>query len=306
MNDPYHSGERAVQELIGARGQATLNSRGVGDSIPPGAVAFLAKQQICVLGWMSRNGDVWASMLAGRAGFARTDEARRSLSLHINDETNTLRATPPFVDLAHGDFVGALFIEPSTRRRLRVNGRVMRLSDEELAVTIDQAYANCPKYVQRRTLEPANGANDRTPRALESGDSLTPELRAWIGSADTLFVASAHPDGPVDASHRGGAPGFVQLRGDVLRIRDYPGNSMFNTLGNLYLNARAGLVFMDFSTSRQLKLTGCAGLDLRAGEAGGKTGGTGRWWTFEPTKWIVAPLNVALHSEFVEASPFNP
>jgi hypothetical protein len=306
MDDPYHSGERAVQQMTGERAKAILNARGIADGIPPGAVAFLARQQICALGWMSPSGEVWASMLAGREGFAQTEEKRRTLVLRIEDETNTLRATPPFADLREGDCLGALFIEPPARRRLRINGRAAGLSGERLIVAIDHAYANCPKYIQRRTLEPATDSDERRRRAIETGDALTAEQRAWIASADTVFVASAHPDGPVDASHRGGAPGFIQLQGDALRIPDYPGNSMFNTFGNFHLNARAGLVFVDFASNRQLKLTGRASLDLQAGETEGKTGGTGRWWTFEPERWIVAPLNLALRSDFVEASPFNP
>lgn len=306
MDDPYHSGERAVQELTGERGPAILNARGIGDRIPPGAVSFLAKQQLCVIGATARDRAVWGTILAGRGGFAQTDDARRTLSLRLEDETGTLRSTPPFADLAEGDFVGTLFIELPTRRRLRINGRLERLSDAQLTVAIDQAYANCPKYIQRRTLAPADPAQDRTWPAIATGSELTDELRAWIAGADTFFVASAHPDGPVDASHRGGAPGFVQLRGDVLLIPDYVGNAMFNTLGNLHLNARAGLVFVDFAGNRQLKLTGRAALDLQVRESDANTGGTGRGWTFAVERWFAAPLNLALSSDFVEASPFNP
>ena len=38
--------------------------------------------------------------------------------------------------------------------------------------------------------------------------------RARIGNADTLFIASFHPEGGADASHRGGFPGFVRVLGD--------------------------------------------------------------------------------------------
>ena len=41
------------------------------------------------------------------------------------------------------------------------------------------------------------------------GVDLSPEARAVIEAADTLFVASAHAERGVDASHRGGPPGFV-------------------------------------------------------------------------------------------------
>jgi hypothetical protein len=69
--------------------------------------------------------------------------------------------------------------------------------------------------------------------------------------------ARQHADpatGP-DVSHRGGPPGFVALDGDAtLRLPDYVGNSFFNTLGNLQLDARCGLLFIDFATGDQLHL----------------------------------------------------
>jgi predicted pyridoxine 5'-phosphate oxidase superfamily flavin-nucleotide-binding protein len=83
--------------------------------------------------------------------------------------------------------------------------------------------------------------------------------RAWIGNADTLFIASFHPEGGADASHRGGFPGFVSVLGDDrLAFPDFPGNAMFNTLGNLTEYPRAGLLFVDFETGDVLQLSGRA------------------------------------------------
>jgi hypothetical protein len=79
----------------------------------------------------------------------------------------------------------------------------------------------------------------------------------WIFGADTFFVASAHPEQGVDASHRGGLPGFVQvLDQHRLRIPNFLGNSMFNTLGNFVSYLDAGLVFLDFDRSQVLQLSG--------------------------------------------------
>ncbi|MEZ5889329.1 MAG: pyridoxamine 5'-phosphate oxidase family protein [Xanthobacteraceae bacterium] len=309
MIDPYHSGERAIQELTGERGKAIVNGRIVAGALSPRANGFLEQQQMCALGWRSPAGEVWASVLVGRRGFACAKDAGATLALRLDDDADILCASPPLAALKSGDPLGVLFLDPSTRRRLRINGRVTDLHEHSLAIAIDQAYPNCAKYIQQRTIAPAASSDRSEPREIETGDALTPALRSWIGTADTFIVASSHPDGAVDCSHRGGAPGFVRLRGDELRIPDYPGNSMFNTFGNFELNPRAGLAFLDFAASRQLKLTGHVTLDLNAGKVGGDahdSGGTGRWWTFKPTKWIVAPLNLPMRWDFVEASPFNP
>jgi predicted pyridoxine 5'-phosphate oxidase superfamily flavin-nucleotide-binding protein len=48
-------------------------------------------------------------------------------------------------------------------------------------------------------------------------------------------------------SHRGGRPGFVRIDGDdTLTVPDFNGNRFFNTLGNLAVHPRAGLLFIDF------------------------------------------------------------
>jgi predicted pyridoxine 5'-phosphate oxidase superfamily flavin-nucleotide-binding protein len=67
------------------------------------------------------------------------------------------------------------------------------------------------------------------------------------------------PAGGVDVSHRGGKPGFVRLDGErTLVLPDFAGNSYFNTFGNLALNPRAGLLFIDFDSGDLLYLTGTA------------------------------------------------
>jgi ferredoxin-NADP reductase len=66
----------------------------------------------------------------------------------------------------------------------------------------------------------------------------------------------------MDASHRGGEPGFVHVDGDArLVFPDYAGNNHFNTLGNLILDPRAGLLFVDFAAGSLLQLTGRARID---------------------------------------------
>ena len=94
----------------------------------------------------------------------------------------------------------------------------------------------------------------------QSGETLTGSLIDWIESSDTCFVASAHPDGPADVSHRGGKAGFIRVSKNTLTVPDYPGNSMFNTLGNMALNPRAGMLFLDFQQNRQLQITGSVSL----------------------------------------------
>jgi uncharacterized protein len=123
---------------------------------------------------------------------------------------------------------------------------------------VDEAFGNCPKYIQRRLpvarLEPPPDPKERTAAALDERG------RALVQAADTLFIASMHPQRGADASHRGGRPGFLNVAADgaSLSFPDYPGNRMFQTLGNLTVEPRAGLLFVDWDTGATLQLTGRA------------------------------------------------
>lgn len=73
-----------------------------------------------------------------------------------------------------------------------------------------------------------------------------------VGSADG--GANSRQRG-VDVSHRGGKPGFVRIDdAQTLTVPDFVGNFFFNTIGNLQVNPRAGLLFIDFTRGDLLYL----------------------------------------------------
>jgi hypothetical protein len=83
-----------------------------------------------------------------------------------------------------------------------------------------------------------------------------------IKRADTFFIAThamgASISAGADVSHRGGPAGFVQLADDgrTLTWPDFTGNFLFNTIGNLVLDPRAGLVLPDFERGDLLHIAG--------------------------------------------------
>jgi predicted pyridoxine 5'-phosphate oxidase superfamily flavin-nucleotide-binding protein len=174
------------------------------------------------------------------------------------DERSLLvRARPADSDPLHntlipGASIALLGIEPHTRRRNRMNGIVERITDDGFLVGVQQSFGNCPKYIQARKAEYAEIKGSKT---VHAATTLSEQARRLIARADTLFIATAHPDAShestrahgVDVSHRGGKPGFVRIdRDDSLTLPDFSGNRFFNTLGNIVLNPRAGLLFIDF------------------------------------------------------------
>jgi len=303
-DDPYHPGQRFIQVQVGEREAAVHNGRNITPYIPAAARHFVSQQHYCLPGWPDDGDNLWASFLAGPKGFAQTDTDGASLELALSDDVGVLSTIPPSAAARTGDPIGVLFIELTSRRRLSVKGHVAAIQRDRLAIAVDRAFPLCPKYIQRRRLTDAG--QGRPAPGIERGGRLTAAVKAWIGEADTFFVASARPGLSADVSHRGGRPGFIRVRADRLTIPDYSGNSMFNTLGNLRLNPRAGLAFVDFARNRQLQLTGHAELDLASGDPQGATGGTGRWWHFHAEQWITSPLNRAFAWSYIDPSPFNP
>lgn len=309
MPSPFHAGELAVQ----ARAHVTAAARRVGGivqpTIPAPASGFLARQQFGVLGFADADGSVWASLLAGEPGLFRADDPH---TLHI--AAVPAAGDPLAVALARGEpfEAGVLVLDLATRRRLRLNGVATRAPDGGLRVRVREVYGNCPKYIQQRVLDPqAAGTpapDGRTAPARAA--RLTDAQRASIACADTCFVASLAPGRGADASHRGGAPGFIQVAPgaadeDVLLLPDYVGNDMFNTFGNLAVHPAAGLLFVDFAHGAALQLTGVADVLWDRAEFSAWPDAR-RALRFRVRGAIELPHATALRWRLVERSPFNP
>ncbi len=302
----FHEGERAVQARAGEAAIAVRNASVITDTVIAGARPFIEKQVMVATATRDERGQLWASLLSGPPGFLRSPEGR---SIDIAAGLATRQADDPFWQgLVTGSLAGLLFIELSTRRRYRVNGHVEHVDDQLVRVTIDEAYPNCPKYIQRRHPQAPTG-EPAGPSAISvrRGQSLDEIGAALIRTADTLFIASGAPAGSLDASHRGGPPGFIQLiDARRLRVPDYAGNSLFNTMGNLALDPACGLVVPDFDRGRLLHLSGRARLLWGQADPQGITGGTCRFWEFEVNEWVLREHVMAMSWEFLDASPFNP
>jgi ferredoxin-NADP reductase/predicted pyridoxine 5'-phosphate oxidase superfamily flavin-nucleotide-binding protein len=304
-NKPYHEGELAVQARAGASHAAQMSSGILSDRIPGGGIPFISQQTMAVLGSRDAPGNVWASLLFGKAGFLHAETDRRLVLRHAI--THGARGDPLWDNLETDPRLGILLIELTSRRRLRINGSAHRLPDGDWRIDVERAYANCPKYIQARRLR----IPDVTPLPAQAnfrqGGQLDAAQQAWIASADTFFVASAHPEQGLDASHRGGRPGFVKvLNPHRLRIPDFVGNNMFNTLGNFASYPHAGLVFPDFERGRILQLSGRPELRWDLTDTSGETGGTARYWEFELQTWHESVLPLRLEWQFIDYSPFIP
>jgi predicted pyridoxine 5'-phosphate oxidase superfamily flavin-nucleotide-binding protein len=261
MTSPaFHEGERAVQARVGAAVRERMEQIGprvIRDFMPDQHREFFEQLPFIVAGTVDGAGQPWASMLARPPGFIRSPDAH-----HLVLHAQPLAGDPLQGTLAEGTPIGLLGIEPHTRRRNRMNGIVRGLNASGFAVEVSQSFGNCPKYIQARAPVYADQRLSAKPVIHES-PQLNDAARRMIELADTLFIATAYAGdgeqagraGGVDVSHRGGKPGFVRVDADgTLTMPDFFGNFFFNTLGNIAVNPRAGLLFADFDNGDLLYL----------------------------------------------------
>lgn len=256
---PFHPGEQAAQERLGVRETVEPFARQVIRSfMPEQHREFYRQLPFMVAAARDADGRPWATLLAGEPGFINSPDPR-SLDIRTTLPTgDALNAS-----LISGADLGLLGIEFASRRRNRVNGRISAVDQGGLRLAVDQSFGNCPQYIHPRKWTPAPA--ERQPR-VHHHRQLNTVLREWIQQADTFFIASGYRDGQassfgMDASHRGGEPGFVQVLDDHRLVwPDYAGNNYFNTLGNLLVDARVGMLFVDFVGGHMLQLTGRASI----------------------------------------------
>lgn len=258
----FHAGELQVQARAGVPADyAQRASAAIRDHMPDPHRQFFGQLPLFFLGALDADGQPWATVLAGAPGFVTAPDAR---TLRIAG--GLLPGDPLQGQLLPGRRVGGLGLVPATRRRNRVNGVIDAVDGNVLSITVEQSFGNCPQYIQQRA--PHAVTPPAAPLVVRAA-ALDDRDLALIGRADTLFIASAHPAAQadtradaqadavrgVDVSHRGGRPGFVHAdAGGTLLVPDFMGNSFFNTLGNLAVYPRAGLLFVDFDSGDLLHL----------------------------------------------------
>ncbi len=293
----WHEGELEVQKRAGVAAKAERLSGMVHRSLPDSARGFLMQRQFAVLGSLDSERRVWASVVAGEPGFMQAPDPTM-IVIHGGWSSADLLLE----NIAQNDDFGMLVIDFQTRRRMRVNGKTERIGDT-IRIHIEQAFSNCPRYIQARlptAVLPEKGAFATRRRIFSDSQ------KQWIANADTFFIATAHPRGGVDASHRGGNPGFLRIEeGRRLIIPDYNGNSLFNTLGNICLNPHAGLLFVDFESGRTLHLTGRATINWDRVAASSYPGAE-RLVEFDMDEVLETENGIRLRFEFESYSPYNP
>lgn len=111
-----------------------------------------------------------------------------------------------------------------------------------------------------KQLQEADGSRKSYARMESGADSnnvLTEREAAFIGVRDSFYMATVGETGWPYVQHRGGPAGFVRLIDEkTLGFPDFSGNRQFVSIGNLQVDDRVSLFFMDYPNKARLKLLG--------------------------------------------------
>lgn len=299
---PFHNGELCAQDRIGVRSQMEKVGAVLRDYMPQQHRDFFPLLPTFFIGGSDARGDMWASMLWGSAGFVQSpDPTTLRIDAHLQSGDPLAAVVEP------GTPLGGLGLQFETRRRNRANGIVTSVDAQGLAVNVLQSFGNCAKYIQTRQQTIQNSVESALP-AVSGERNLPDAALALIRRSDTFFIATSVANVPAnavygaDVSHRGGRPGFVGIDAEgALVWPDFQGNNFFNTIGNLLIDARAGLLFIDFEHGDLLHLSGRAEV-VWEGEQVTSFAGAKRLLRFMPQRFVWRPRAFPQRWTFSEQS----
>jgi len=125
----------------------------------------------------------------------------------------------------------------------------------QIQFSSDVAFTPAVKAIQSR-----KGSRHAYARMEQGGGwetRVTPELRDFIATQTSFYMATANADGQPYIQHRGGPAGFLQVLDErTLAFVDFGGNKQFISTGNLSENPKAHLFLMDYAHRRRIKIWG--------------------------------------------------
>ena len=258
IGSPFHTGERDLQTRAGVREEAEKRGqRMLSAQLNEQQRQFFPQLPFLLSAHTDEDGQPWAGLINGQPGFIAIGEDDKACTLDWHRASN-----PTQVRVQAGNPLGLLGIELATRRRNRLNTTVIADDADRWHLSIDQGYGNCPKYINERPWPTALFAGKYT---LCENRGLSDNALSLASTTDTFFIATssgpAIPDGHTqssawgaDVSHRGGDPGFLRWEDGKLKFEDFPGNNMFNTLGNITQYPRCGILVLDFCSGDIIQL----------------------------------------------------
>jgi len=121
----------------------------------------------------------------------------------------------------------------------------------------DVAFTPVVKAIQARKGSRAAYARMEDKGAWET--RITTQLKRFIESQTSVFLATANKSGQPYIQHRGGPVGFLRVLDEhTIALADFAGNRQYITAGNLAENPKAYLFLIDYAQRKRIKIWGIA------------------------------------------------
>ncbi|KAL8941512.1 MAG: hypothetical protein Q9216_002194 [Gyalolechia sp. 2 TL-2023] len=285
---PWHEGE----DLMHSELHVPQQENPTYPFLTPNAARLLLDAPLLALGTLDHIGRPWTTLLGGAAGFARPlDQSIIGIRTLVDPKYDPVISCL-LCSRDEGNSVGsetesrpfsALSIDLATRSRVKLAGQTVAgaleklggvdMKDEnnegteaQMVFKVERSLGNCPKYLNKKQTTPTVP----DPAMLSNTLPLTEEATALLAIADLFFITSSCGELSMGTNHRGGPPGFVRIlqndrSGTTFVYPEYSGNRLYQTLGNLRMNPKAGIVIPDFASRTVLYITGTT--DIVIGKA---------------------------------------
>jgi ferredoxin-NADP reductase/predicted pyridoxine 5'-phosphate oxidase superfamily flavin-nucleotide-binding protein len=280
MAMPWNDGEEKMHKLLRVPPQDNPTS----SMLTPQASFMLQRGSLLALGTLDSDNRPWVTLFGGSPGFSEPlgggfIGTRTLVDSQYDPVVQALVGGAKDGEMLQppdgGKMLAGLAFDLMTRKRVKIGGKMvagtvrevnvaLEGSDEEqapqkqaqiqLVTKIEESLGNCPKYLNQYEIRPALVQAHLT----SSGLTLSSEAEAMIKRSDMFLLSTGTPT-DMDVNHRGGAAGFVRIVSPTCIVYpEFSGNRLYQSLGNLQLNPRIGMIFPDHDTGDVLYITGTA------------------------------------------------
>ena len=212
------------------------------DHIDSQAQRWVGASQLAFLS-VARPEGVAVTAAGGSAGFAQIQGPKR---LSIACECLDLPEL-----LSPGCGIGMLFLVSGIGETLRVNGRVIDVTQARVELAVEEVYVHCAKALLRSGFWSATRCEE-----------VAPDVDAFVASARFVALATVDAEGHADLSPKGDAAGnMLRRQGSALSYAERPGNKRKDSLRNLIVQPWAAALAIIPGSSLIASIAGRAQLD---------------------------------------------
>lgn len=189
--------------------------------------------------------EVRASIGGGVPGFVNADSNYLHIPLNMMDN---------YADIVEGLGWGALFLVPTLKESLRVNGVVESISKQTIRVKVSECYIHCAKAFMRSKFWE------------EQATSATVQSSAqFCALASFMLIATSNEKAQADLSPKGDPAGkLLCLREDGVWYPDRPGNRRVDSFRNVLSQPKIEIMALIPGSNQVLRVSGEAVLQVNS------------------------------------------